>query len=191
MTLKLFHIGQAIADGTQLTTTARPVMMHLRDATSNTVTLSVPEHDGMRVVDIVRTNSPVQIVTKPGALLAFHASAQGKLALAFGGDVQMQRILAGPLHSVSTATNTDPVRLATQIATAQNNGWAVAPEETLPGVNALSAPIFDLDATFIATITIAGSTQDIRPKPSARQLKIVTDAARTISENLGCREYPV
>ncbi len=191
LTLKLFHIGQAIADGTQLTTTARPVMMHLRDATSNTVTLSVPEHDGMRVVDIVRTDSPVQIVTKPGALLAFHASAQGKLALAFGSDAQRQRILSEPLHAVSTATNTDPDRLAADVAEAQKKGWAVAPEETLPGVNALSAPIFDLETAFIATITIAGSTQDIRAKPSARQLRIVTEAARTISENLGCREYPV
>lgn len=84
LTLKLYHLGQAIADGTELITVARPEMIRLRDVTGQTVTLSVLEERGMRVIDIVRMESPVQIVTKPGALLDFHASAQGKLALAFG-----------------------------------------------------------------------------------------------------------
>ena len=74
LTLKLFHLGQAIADGTQLITLARPELIRLRDVTGQTTTLSVLEEQGMRVIDIVRTDSPVQIVTKPGALLAFPAS---------------------------------------------------------------------------------------------------------------------
>lgn len=191
LTLKLFHIGQAISDATAITSLARPLMVGLRDACGHTTTLSLPEAGGMRVIDIVRTDSPVEIVTRPGALLAFHASAQGKLALAFGNPAGWQVVRAGPLERVTDRTNTDIARLEAECARARENGWAVAPEETLRGVNALSAPIFDGDGGFVATITIAGPVQDIRPEPDPGLVTRVQDAARTISRNLGCKEYPV
>lgn len=181
LTLKLFHIGQAIADSTQLTSVARPVMVALRDAVSQTVTLSLPEDDGMRVMDIVRVETPVQIVTRPGAVLPFCTSAQGKLALAWGKP-EIQAL----------ARDADmPAALADEIDKARRIGWAVAPEEALPGVNAVSAPIFDVETRFVATITVVGSVQHIKPEPAELYTDAVTRAAREISADLGCMEYPV
>lgn len=190
LTLKLFHVGQAIADGTQLTSTARPVMVQLRDKANLTCTLSIPEDGGMRVVDIVRIDSLVQIVTKPGALLSFHASAQGKIALAFGDEERLAQVLSGELAPLPNGKSFDPAPLQSEVEKARKTGWAVAPEETLSGLNAIASPIFDLENKFIATITIVGSVQDIRPEPSATLCKAVTQAARAISKDLGCTEYP-
>ncbi|WP_417434395.1 IclR family transcriptional regulator [Hoeflea sp.] len=190
LTLKLFHVGQAIADGTQLTSTARPVMVQLRDKAGLTCTLSIPEDGGMRVVDIVRVDSPVQIITKPGALLSFHASAQGKIALAFGDPDLLSAVLAADHPALPNGKAFDPARLNAEIDRARQTGWAVAPEETLSGLNAISAPIFDLENRFVATITIAGSLQDIPPEPSAPLCVAVAQAARAISIDLGCTEYP-
>ncbi|MEP3435904.1 MAG: IclR family transcriptional regulator [Hoeflea sp.] len=190
LTLKLFHVGQAIADGTQLTSTARPVMVQLRDKVGLTCTLSIPEDAGMRVVDIVRVDSPVQIVTKPGALLSFHASAQGKVALAFGNPDLLSAQLASDHAPLANGKAFDPDRLQAEILHASQTGWAVAPEETLSGLNAISSPIFDLENSFVATITIAGSMQDIPAEPSATLCAAVTQAARAISKDLGCTEYP-
>lgn len=189
LTLKLFHLGQAIADGTQLITVARPELIRLRDVTGQTTTLSVLEEQGMRVIDIVRTDSPVQIVTKPGALLAFHASAQGKLALAFGPARLWDIVRAGPLEAVTAATKTDLAQLEGEIAQVRTQGWAVAPSEILPGVNAISAPILDAAHTMIGSINIAGPVQTVRPEPDAAQLAAVLGAGRTISISLGCTEY--
>ena len=191
LTLKLFHLGQAIADGTQLTSVARPVMSAIRDEVGQTVTLSIPEDDGMRVIDIVRTETPVQIITRPGALLDFHSSAQGKVALAWGrhGVADVLGTLARANAPASPII--DHERLEREVDRARTSGWAVAPEETLPGVNAVSAPIFDSGAEFVATITIVGSVQYIRPEPDPALVTVVTEAARTISTHLGCLEYPV
>lgn len=186
LTLKLFHLGQAIADGTQLTSAARPVMQALRDAMSQTVTISIPEETGMRVLDIVRVEMPVQIVTRPGALLPLHTSAQGKIALAFG-----PAHLAGTLDGIVPLGTPDRARLEREIARARRTGWAVAPEETLRGVNAVSAPIFDIEGRFAATITIVGSVQDIKPEPAEVFVTAVLNAARDISSDLGNMEYPV
>ena len=191
LTLKLFHIGQAISDTTPITSLARPEMLALRDACRHTTTLSLPEPAGMRVIEIVRTDSPVQIVTRPGALLAFHASAQGKLALAFGDPACWDVVREGPLEPVTSKTNTDPARLESETARVRRRGWAVAPEEILHGVNALAAPILDKDNALAATITIAGSVQDIRPEPDPMLIARVLGAARAVSASLGCTEYPV
>ncbi len=189
LTLKLFHLGQAVADGTQLTSVAKPVMVRLRDTLEQTTTLSIPEPTGMRVVDIVRVESPVQIVTRPGALLAFHASAQGKLALAFGDPQNWNTVTDKKMAKLTESTNVDEKVLHDQVALARQRGWAVAPEETLRGVNALSAPIFDAANNFTATITIAGSVQDILAEPDPAQVREVCAAARAISGSLGCTEY--
>ena len=191
LTLKLFHLGQAIADGTQLTSVARPVMAALRDAVGQTVTLSIPEQDGMRVIDIVRVETPVQIVTKPGALLSLHASAQGKIALAWGDPMYRERIQAAFAADEVALQGRDMTWLDAEIAHARKTCWAVAPEETLPGVNAISAPIFDKDGLLAATITIVGSVLHIAPDPSEHYIASVLGAAREISADLGLMEYPV
>jgi DNA-binding IclR family transcriptional regulator len=165
-------------------------MVQLRDKAGFTCTLSIPEQNGMRVVDIVRVDSPVQIVTKPGALLSFHASAQGKVALAFGDPDLLTGELAASHPPLANGQPFDPARLETEVTRTARTGWAVAPEETLNGLNALSSPIFDLENKFVATITIAGSVQDNPAEPPATLCAAVTQAARAISIDLGCTEYP-
>lgn len=189
LTIKLYHLGQAVADSTELITVARPEMIRLRDATGQTTTLSVLEERGMRVIDIVRMETPVQIVTKPGALLPFHATAQGKLALAFGPARLWDVVRAGPLEAVTPDTNTDLAVLEREIVRVRAQGWAVAPSGLLPGVNAISAPILDATAAMIGSINIAGPLQTVRPEPDEAQVAAVTGAGRIISVSLGCTEY--
>ena len=191
LTLKLFHLGQAIADGTQLTAVARPVMAALRDSVQQTVTLSIPEEAGMRVIDIVRVETPVQIITRPGALLPLHSSAQGKVALAWGNTSLLDRFNARLDAGDPELAGLDRDTLQDQIAEARAKGWAIAPQEILPGVNAISTPVFDSDGQFVATITVVGSVQQITSEPDPTYIRAALDAAREISTNLGYLEYPV
>lgn len=191
LTLKLFHLGQAIADGTELTSVARPVMAALRDEVGQTVTLSIPEETGMRIIDIARKESPVQIITRPGAILPLHLSAQGKVALAWGPESYRRAVGASHAAGAPGFAGFDLARLDEEIAAARRRGWATAPEEALPGVNAVSAPVFEIENRFAATITIVGSVQDIAPEPGALLVEAVTRAARRISAELGCMEYPI
>lgn len=188
LSLKLYHLGQALADQTELLTEARPQMVKLRDATRQTVTLSIVERSGMRVLDIVRAHSPIEIVTRPGALLDFHSSAQGKIALAYGSSEHWKAVRSGPLRKWTPHTNVSVSELEAQVETVRARGWADAPEETLAGVNALSAPVMDVTGRFAATITIAGPMAAIPSPPEPSQIELVQSAAMTISGNLGFTE---
>lgn len=181
LSLKLFHLGQAVADQTDLLTQARPQMTQLMRRTGQTVTFAVPEADGMRVLDIVRAPSPVQIVTRPGSVLAYSASAMGKVALAFGGPEGWAAIE----HSGLTI---DIEQLRKRVETVQQCGWADAPGETLAGVNAISAPVFTAGRRFAAAITVAGPLETMPSPPPQDLVEAVCTAAHSISTRLGLTE---
>jgi len=188
LTLKLFHLGQTVAADTTFVNIARAVMLELRDQTGQTVTIGQIEQRGVRILDILRHRSAIEISTPAGTLFNFHSSAQGKVALAFGPQRLLQSTLAGELqrHTKHTCVEADVMR--PEIEKVAANGWAVAPEEALIGINALAAPVFDANRRLAGTITIVGSIQHLPAKPEPEILAAVLAAANKISARLGYRE---
>lgn len=181
----LWLVGRAAAEQFNFLAATRRVMRPLRDQLGHTVTISVLQPDGMLVSDMLRASSPFEIGTKPGSLFPFHASAQGKLALAFGSPELRERVLAGPLEALTARTTTDPKALERELDAARARGWAVAPGQIIRGVNALGAPIFDHQGRLVGTIAIVDSVQYIGADPTREQIAAVVGAAREASTTLG------
>ncbi len=188
LTLRLSHIGRAIADQTEFQVVARSVMPALRERVGQSVTIGQIEDEGVRVVDILRHRSKVEISSRPGALFDFHCTAQGKVALAFGSPKLWKKVQRAPLRKWTEATITDIERLKAEVDRVKKRGWAVAPGEILSGINALAAPIFDGSGALAGTIGILGSIQHVAPRPAPKLIAAVQDAARDISRRLGFRE---
>jgi DNA-binding IclR family transcriptional regulator len=184
---RLIALGRAVSSGFDLTIAARDVLRDLRESLGHSVALSRLEHDGVSIVATLAGKSAVEIGVKPGSVLQYHASAQGKILLAFGEEVLRERILAGPLPQLTPATITDGARLRRELQQVRRRSWAVAPNETVIGLNALAAPIFDGGGICIGAVAIVDSVQFVAAKPSERQIKGVLTAARRISTNLGYR----
>lgn len=184
LSFRLFHLGQAVAEQIDILREARPIMAELSARTRFTVSLSQVEPTGMRILEMVRSPQPVEIVTRPGALLDFHASAQGKIALAWG----KASIGTLPLRSWTSDTVTTADRVLAGLAAIRAQGWAEAPNETLPGVTAVSAPVFDMSGALAATLTIAGPTQFIDSPPRPELVTELLAAARNLSLQLGNTE---
>lgn len=187
LTQKLFHLGQSIAAGISLIREARRIMPELRQQTGQTVSIGQVEGDGVRILDILKHRSEIEITTPPGTLFDFHSSAQGKVALAFGPAHLLDEVVQKKLERRTRHTNTDPKSLEAEVAAVAKNGWAVAPEEALMGINALAAPIFDAAGELAGTITIVGSIQYLPAKPDLAVIASVRSAAANISARLGYR----
>ena len=187
LTLSLFHVGQAIAEQISFLAEARQIMPSLYEKVGQTITVGQVESDGVRVVDILRHRSAIEITTRPGAVFDLHSSAQGKVALAFGSDDLWQVLQAKGLKQWTDKTNTDIDHLKEEVRQVKTQGWAVAPEEALIGINALSAPVFDGSSALVGTINIVGSVQFLTPAPEPKFIDAVIDAARQISTRLGYR----
>ncbi len=185
LTVKLFHLGQAVADQTDFLAEARRVMPALRDKVNLTVTVGQIEEDGVRVLDILKHRSEFEISARPGAFFDFHCSAQGKIALAFGPSSLWEKVGNGPLKAWTEKTNTNIDDLKTEVALVKQRGWAVAPGEVLSGINTLAAPIFAFDGALVGSMTLLGSVQHLQNEPDTTYIAALVNAAETVSTRLG------
>ena len=184
---RLMSLGQAVSDGHQMTAAARPAMRELRDRFGHSVALSVVENDVVRILATLPGSSNVEIGVKPGSSLSLHASAQGKVALAFGEEGLMRRLMQKPLDALTDRTITDPVTLAAGVHAIRERGWAAAPNEALIGLNAVAAPVFDALGAYCGAVAVVDSIQFIPEEAPSALVEGVKAAARRVSADLGYR----
>jgi DNA-binding IclR family transcriptional regulator len=185
--VKLFILGERLRDRFDVLAAARAEMAPLREETGQAVTVSALADDQVVVLELLQGRTIVEFGTRPGTVLDLHASAHGKVALAFGPPDLQERSLGRPLKPWTPQTIRTRPALERAIAQVRARGWATAPNEVLPGVNALAAPIFDHRGAYAGAIAIVGSTQYIAATPTPQQVALVTGAAERVSRELGWR----
>ena len=65
-------------------------------------------------------------------------------------------------------TIVDPKVLQNEIRQVRARGWAMAPNETVTGLNMLAAPIFDASGSLVGTVGVVDAIQFI-PEDTVRQ----------------------
>ena len=182
--IKSHLLGRMASASIDLLAASEHAMQELRDRIGETVVLSAVEAKVVRVVTTLKGKSQFEIGVRSGSELAFHASAQGKVALAFN------RELAGKLQRRSLSAFTDNTisdwsHLQRELQIIRTRGWGTAPEQLVLGLNAVAAPIFDESAECIGTVAVVGSIQFIRKTPDSQQTNAVVKTAARISQSLG------
>jgi DNA-binding IclR family transcriptional regulator len=183
--IKLFILGERLRERFDVLAVARGDMARLRDETGHAVTLSALIDDEVVVLELIQGNSVVNFGTQPGTVLDLHASAHGKVALAYGPEDLMKRCGARPLKAWTPQTITTRSALERAIAQVKSRGWATAPNQVLQGINGLAAPVFNHTGNYAGAIGLVGTVLSIPGSPSTEQIKAVTRAAAQISRNLG------
>src|SRR5207247_2167514 len=118
-----------------------------------------------------------------------HTGAVGKLLLAARDDQGVNRYLDtnSPLYRYTERTPTTPEQVWSELRAIRTTGYSVSDEEIAVGMYGIAAPIFDRRGALAAAITIAAPMSRSRPDERAVHQKVVVEAGRRISSNLGCR----
>lgn len=185
--IKLFTLGERLRERFGIVAAAREDMTRLRDETGLAVTLGTLVDDQIVILELFHGRAIVDFGTRPGTILELHASAYGKVALAFGPEGLLERCLAKPRKAWTPQTLVSRTALERAVAEARKRGWATAANEAIVGVNGLVAPIFDHQGGYAGAIAIAGSVQQVAAAPSASQIAAVKTAATNVSRKLGWR----
>jgi len=158
---------------------ARPQLRALVEATGETATLSVPGGDEAVTVDFVPGESSVVSMARLGRPSIGHATATGKVMLAFTG--------AEPraLTRLTERTITDPERLAAELAAVRDQGWAEAEGEREPDLNALAAPVLARDGSLAALLGLQGPAARFTAARRTEVLPRLLEAAAAVSRALG------
>jgi IclR family acetate operon transcriptional repressor len=187
--LKLVYIGQSAIDQFDLRRLAEPYMSRLRDLTRQTVVLSTPANGDGIINAVVESPNLVTISVRLGYRLPAHASAQGRLNLAFAPAAVQQRILARKLQAFTPRTLVDPAQMRERLAQIRRELFDVSMDETLLGISAVAAPILNFDNELVGAVAIVGTTQDVHEPVDPGQLKLLRACTKAISLRLNSTAY--
>jgi DNA-binding IclR family transcriptional regulator len=186
---KLVNLGQAAADQFEIRAVAEPFLLRLRDLAHQTVVLSVPVNGEAMVTMVMESANLVTISVRQGARLPAHASAQGRIALAFSSPELQKRILARKLPQLTPRSITDPVLIRARLQQIRDQLYEHAPGDTLLGISTLAAPLLDHEDRLVGIVALVGSEQDIPAPARPEQLRLVQACAAAISAKLHATAY--
>ncbi|MGN6378012.1 MAG: IclR family transcriptional regulator [Gaiellales bacterium] len=159
---------------------ARPHLVALEQATGETATLSVPGDPDAVTVDFVTSRSSVASVARVGRPSVAHATATGKVMLAFA-----QTVPAEPLERFTELTITDPGELAREVEAVRAQGWARAAGEREPDLAAVAAPVAGARGELVAILGVQGPVGRFGRAAQDAAVVPLVEHARGLSAELG------
>jgi DNA-binding IclR family transcriptional regulator len=179
--LRLVQLGNVVLSRLDLREVARAELRALSEATGETATLSVPAEPDAVTVDFVQSPASVQSVARVGRPSVAHATAAGKVMLAFGDSA----LPPGPLRRFTARTLTDRRALAGEVERVRERGWAQARGEREEDLNALAAPVRGSRGELAAILGVQGPASRFDGRTFERALDPLLTCAAAVSHALG------
>lgn len=168
---------------------ANPIIDELCDEIGMGIGLAVWGTSGATIVRYVDTGDAISICLRVGRVLGLHDSATGRCFSAFFNPSAVQPALAAELAKLSgkdkklRAALEDEHNATTQKARA--DGVALAGGSHTPGINGLSAPVFDYTGQMVAAITAVGSAGQFDADCNSHEAAQLKIASAKLSRLLG------
>jgi DNA-binding IclR family transcriptional regulator len=180
--LRLVTLADRVLAQQDVRALARPLLLRLAAETGETATLSLPGDAAAITVDFVPSPSSVVSMARVGRPSIPHATATGKVMLAFA---QGAPAATEPLPAFTERTITDPDRLATELADVRRWGWAEAFGEREPDLAALAAPVCGRDGELVAILGLQGPAGRLPAETRAALSEPLVAAAAELGVALG------
>lgn len=185
LSLVLAALGEVARESTSLQRLTRPILEALVAETGETSNLVVLDGDTAVNVEVVRSSRPVQHVGVLGRRLPLHATAAGKVLMAWLPREERTRLLAGDLRAWTSRTLTDARRLEEELSRVRERGYATAWQELEEDLAAASAPVRDHRDRVVAALTTSVPTSRASPGSLDELALRVRQAADRVSGALG------
>jgi DNA-binding IclR family transcriptional regulator len=166
--LKLVTLSDRVLAQLDVRQQARPLLARLVAETGETATLSVPGGGEVITVDFIPAPSSVVSMARVGRPSIPHATAAGKVMLAFSGAAPGAASQA--LVAFTARTITDRSVLARELECVRERGYAEAIGEREPDLGALAAPVFGRGGELAAILGIQGPASRL-PAATRRALR--------------------
>jgi len=164
---------------------ARPWMEKLRDLSNETVMFAVRRGTETVVSMALESLHPMRVTANVGDAEILHATASGKVMLAFGPPSLFDEVLLTGLPSLTPRTITSPEKLRSEVNRVRTRGWAIDNEECVTGIRALAAGVFRRSGATEGCLAIRGPSSRMTDAVIERLAPELMRAAEAISKELG------
>lgn len=177
---RLWDLGLLAPAQTGLREIASPFLHDVYGATLATVHLAVREGTQVLYLDRLRGHASVPVVSTVGSRLPLHATAVGKVLLAYAPPDVQEEVFAS-LTRVTPYTVTHVGRLREQLRRIHQEGYAETREEMSLGACSIAVPIRSSEGQVIAGLGLVVSSLE---RDRSRLVAALQVAARGIERSL-------
>ena len=184
--MHLIELSRVKLDQIDLRQLARPYLEDLVYSTGETAHLAILDHGKVVYIDKVDTPQTLGMRSSVGYRIAAHCTALGKALLAELPADELDTVLEpGKMARFTSNTVTDPETLRLHLICVRERGYAIDDEEHEEGIRCIAAAVRDHAARVAAAISVSGPTFRITREKADAIGKMVSDAARRLSEASG------
>jgi IclR family transcriptional regulator, KDG regulon repressor len=177
---QIVRLSRVLLAQMPLRETAKPFLRQLVDATGECAHLAILAQGQALYIDQVETPADLRVATGVGTMAPLHATALGKVFLAWAGAPLPQA-----LQSFTIRTITDAPSLVHHLDLVRAQGFAVDDEEYQYGVRCLAGPVFDFRDKCVGAIGISGPSSRLTPEILAKTARIVVETGKALNSRLG------
>ena len=186
---KVLDLGMKLLSAIDLRREAAPLLQALALRVNEAVHLAHQDGGEIVYIDKVESTNTIRMHSRIGTRVPVHATALGKVMLAFQSSDEANALIDRCGLAAKTAhTITDRTRFLRALAETRTRGYAFDLEENEPGVCCVAAPIRDSSGRVAAACSVSGPSLRMTPERLAELVPDVTQTAALISERLGHRE---
>jgi len=179
--IALLALGLGVLEREPLAAAAHPILERESEATGETAFLTVARHGRIVVLDKREGAAFLRVAPTIGSDVPVHATAVGKLHLAFApGSVALA---PEPWPTFTGQTPSARADLEREVAKAKKRGWATNRDEWIPGMTVVAAPVL-LRARMLGCMVIAAPSSRVDNAHLAGLAARVVQAAADIAARL-------
>lgn len=183
---RIWRLGLLAPAQQNIAEVAAPFMQDVLFVTHNVVNLFILDGEEVLLVERMSGTGAGLPFRRVGARLPLHASAAGKIMLAFGAQ-DLFAAAAQRLEPHTPRTITHPGQLAAEIERVRANGYATTEEEAGPDNYGLAVPVFLPNKQVVAALGIVTRG---RPARVGSVVPVLNIASRGIARRLGVQHLP-
>lgn len=160
--MRIAALGLFAASSSSLLSAGKPILDRLVLDCGETVHLGVLQGHSLLYIDRREPDdAAVRLAALPSPLTSLHASASGKVLLAFGDEALLADVIAAGPVRYTAHTKTDPQELIDEVTKVREAGYAINEQERHEGVRAVGVPVTKRDGTVVGALSVAGPVQRI------------------------------
>jgi DNA-binding IclR family transcriptional regulator len=180
----MMQFTAAVRRQRDVSSVALPHMEAIARTTRETVLLTRRSNQYAVCIERVEGSHAVRISFDRGHIQPLHAGASSKILLAYVAEETLVDCLILPLHAYTEATVTDLDLLRQQLAQIRAQRFCVTKGEVDDGAIAAAVPILDSRGQLVAGLSTAGPSFRMSDAVIAEHLRLLREAAATISDQL-------
>lgn len=186
--LKLIERGNFVISSIDIRQIAKKYLLDLSKKTGQTVHLGILNGQEGVYIDKVEGKTAIIRFSKIGKGIPLHATAIGKVLLAFEEPKEVQRILTGyQFIKQNEYTIINEEDFLNELEIVHQQGYAVDNQENELGVRCIAVPLINHENKVIASISISTLISQVNDDKLVEIIKLLKQTGLEISKKLGYR----